>query len=456
MSDDHPEPQLPPAATSTAEPASASGPSQSTNNQQPANPEPFAAHSISTVKTEPLAATDPSTQFRRSSGSSAAEMQLDNRPQYSISTSSYPVLHSAQHNSDSPDHSRLIGNKGPANDISNKNSNSDDSERLRQTLSSTSLSHPAQFAFSKPDHNSSAAQADLDSHQQRTSNSSAFETPPVMAPAQLHNTPSQTEEDICMSESPQPEEPGHLKDASSPQMHDKSNDYLNDGQFRQPETPSSQHFYAQRLYDQRSSTHPSQSATPPADSTQQQSSRPGSESTVQRTPEGVSMPARSAVLYHAGYNSGRGAVWRFFKVVEARVSGNTDRAECLLCHKRMLGKSADMKKHIVSNCPNRNEIAQDMQPILEIVKAELENPKKRAKRNSNTPYTMRSDGSFAPVSSSYHPAPSEHTPVPARLQPASVHPPSVISRTPTHHRTAPYELHPTHPDAHRAKMIKYS
>ncbi|KAJ2370912.1 hypothetical protein IW150_004847, partial [Coemansia sp. RSA 2607] len=117
--------------------------------------------------------------------------------------------------------------------------------------------------------------------------------------------------------------------------------------------------------------------------------------------EGVSMPAKSAVLYHAGYNSGRGAVWRFFKVVESRVSGNTDRAECLLCKKRMLGKSADMKKHVVIACPNRGDISDDMKPILEIVRTELDNPKKRAKRNSNTPIVMRADGSFGPESGAY-------------------------------------------------------
>ncbi|KAJ2888019.1 hypothetical protein IWW38_005018, partial [Coemansia aciculifera] len=134
---------------------------------------------------------------------------------------------------------------------------------------------------------------------------------------------------------------------------------------------------------------------------------------------GVTMPAKSAVLYHAGYNSGRGAVWRFFKVVEARVSGNTDRAECLLCQKRMLGKSADMKKHIILNCPLRRNISPDMQPILAIVRAELENPKKRAKRNSNTPIVMRPDGTFVADATAYTGTSYADSSLTARLQAAS-------------------------------------
>ncbi|KAJ1836361.1 hypothetical protein LPJ63_000384 [Coemansia sp. RSA 2711] len=274
---------------------------------------------------------------------------------------------------------------------------------------------------------------------------------PHSAPEQQRATPSQTEEDIRMSESPRPDDTGSPKGTGSPSMHRGSVDYAESGSHRQLSTPGLQHYHGQGPFDQRSSTHPSQSATPPIDG-----GRQGSEGASQRSPEGVTMPARSAVLYHAGYNSGRGAVWRFFRVVEARVSGNTDRAECLLCHKRMLGKSADMKKHIVSNCPNRSEIAEEMQPILEIVKAELENPKKRAKRNSNTPITLRSDGSFAPVTSAYTPAHPEHTPTASRLHLSSAHPSPTVSRTPTHQRPGPFEMHPGHPDAHRAKMIKYS
>ncbi|KAJ2802546.1 hypothetical protein H4R21_002376 [Coemansia helicoidea] len=171
--------------------------------------------------------------------------------------------------------------------------------------------------------------------------------------------------------------------------------------------------------------------------------------------DGVTMPAKSALLYHAGYNSGRGAVWRFFRVVEARVSGNTDRAECLLCNKRMLGKSADMKKHIVQNCPSRAEISEDMRPILAIVKAELENPKKRAKRNSTTPITLQVDGTFAPVASQYPGAHVDHSPAggtaPARTFAGPVRKTPPL-RTPPHQHASPYEV----PHHHRAKVAKYS
>ncbi|KAJ1941630.1 hypothetical protein EC988_006708, partial [Linderina pennispora] len=95
----------------------------------------------------------------------------------------------------------------------------------------------------------------------------------------------------------------------------------------------------------------------------------------------VTMPINSIVMYHTSYNSGRGAVWRFFQVIEQRVSGNTDRAECMLCKKKMLGKSADMKKHIVHSCPSRHLIPEELEPVLEIVRGELENPKTRAKRS---------------------------------------------------------------------------
>ncbi|KAJ2669268.1 hypothetical protein GGI25_006213, partial [Coemansia spiralis] len=137
---------------------------------------------------------------------------------------------------------------------------------------------------------------------------------------------------------------------------------------------------------------------------------------------------------------------------ESRVSGNTDRAECLLCQKRMLGKSADMKKHIVNNCPNRRAIAEDMLPILEIVKTELENPKKRAKRNSNTPIVMRADGSFVTVAGASSSGPTETTPVSStRVHSASGNQPSL--RTQSYHRPSPYDMQY---DSQRAKMAKYS
>ncbi|KAJ2532666.1 hypothetical protein EV175_007137, partial [Coemansia sp. RSA 1933] len=143
---------------------------------------------------------------------------------------------------------------------------------------------------------------------------------------------------------------------------------------------------------------------------------------------------------------------------ESRVSGNTDRAECLLCQKRMLGKSADMKKHIVQSCPQKGNISEDMRPILEIVKSELENPKKRAKRNSNTPIVMRADGSFAPVSN----APSSATSLDtapsssSRIHTVSGTTPST-TRSQSFQRHAPYEMQPYDvQQQQRAKMAKYS
>ncbi|KAJ1727365.1 hypothetical protein LPJ61_004609 [Coemansia biformis] len=260
-----------------------------------------------------------------------------------------------------------------------------------------------------------------------------------LQPASAHS--GQSEEDIRMSESP------GLVTAAGYAVGEPTRRLP----VRAPESTS----------PRPASTQRSQSSTrqEPDDDDDDDEDDDGDDDDGLKQSDGVTMPAKSALLYHAGYNSGRGAVWRFFRVVEARVSGNTDRAECLLCQKRMLGKSADMKKHIVGNCPNRSEISEDMQPILEIVKAELENPKKRAKRNSNTPITIRSDGSFAPVSSAYASAHADPSASSGRVHMASLRQTPPSARTPTHARPAPYDLHHhhhAHADAHRTKVSKYS
>ncbi|KAJ2356763.1 hypothetical protein GGF43_001870 [Coemansia sp. RSA 2618] len=391
-------------------------------------------------------------------------MQLDSsNPQYSVSTAEYPASHSVRLQENPSDRIHPIGHAAAAADATEVRSTSDDSESLLHSLSATSLSRQAQFTFTTPSQNNAAARVDPDSTKHSASRSPSYAVEPSSAASnraaeQLRATSGQAEEDIRMSESPHPDEGESLRDVTSPTAHGGSVGYAEGGQFRRPSTPTGHRYHIQHPYDQRSSTHPSQSATPPADLDHraQSSSRQGSEGATPRPNEGVSMPARSAVLYHAGFNSGRGAVWRFFRVIEPRVSGNTDRAECLLCRKPMLGKSADMKKHIVSNCPSRGDISEDMRPILEIVKSELKNPKKRAKRNSNTPITMRSDGSFAPVTPTYSTAHTEQTPVSARMMSAATHQTPTVQRPPAHQRPGPYDLHSSHPDAHRVKMAKYS
>lgn len=183
------------------------------------------------------------------------------------------------------------------------------------------------------------------------------------------------------------------------------------------------------------------------------------ETTRPDRPGAVGMPANSALLYHATYNSGRGAVWRFFSVVETRVSGNTDRAECNYCNKRMLGKSADMKKHIVITCPKKDTIPEGMLPILEIVKQEYRNPKKRAKRNSNAPIIMNSQGVFeqstAPVQRRRNSSRDSNIPL-ARIHPPTSRPYSHHSHPQQHQRhhvrPAPYDVHEGNP--HRGKMSK--
>ncbi|KAJ1939330.1 hypothetical protein GGF37_004439, partial [Kickxella alabastrina] len=248
----------------------------------------------------------------------------------------------------------------------------------QRSLSSSSLvNHQQQFAFSSPARAEdmlpvSTRRTELSGvHQihhladpldERTSN-------PFVDLPEYPNSPSFShqaeEEDIRMSETPPPGDNESLKGDSEYYRHGSFDEYPGDysrGRVFRQDMPPHAYDIDQHIH------HRSRSSTSPE----------GTESEMNRK-EGVTMPAKSAVLYHAGYNSGRGAVWRFFRVVEARVSGNTDRAECLLCKKRMLGKSADMKKHIVIGCPNRRDISDDMRPILEIVKAELDNPKKRAK-----------------------------------------------------------------------------
>ncbi|KAJ2575005.1 hypothetical protein GGH95_003821, partial [Coemansia sp. RSA 1836] len=244
-----------------------------------------------------------------------------------------------------------------------------ESEELRRgSISSSSLAHQAQFTFSSPTH-ASTQSAHAQSSRVIPRAHPQHPTPGLPHPHEQSSAyppvgvafPPQVEEDIRMSESPIPDDNDSSKDSASYYRRDSdgfSGDYPEGGLFQIPGQHHSQ-YPTSPHNDARSTSSPL--------CTDSESIGLG----------GVTMPAKSAVLYHAGYNSGRGAVWRFFKVVEARVSGNTDRAECLLCQKRMLGKSADMKKHIILSCPFRRDISSDMQPILAIVRAELENPKKR-------------------------------------------------------------------------------
>ncbi|KAJ1727681.1 hypothetical protein LPJ72_005820, partial [Coemansia sp. Benny D160-2] len=297
---------------------------------------------------------------------------------------------------------------------SNISSRGSGAQRL---VSPADISHQAQYTFSSP-------------------SPSMHRTPPLTnRTLPFQPSPSfsqQMEEDVQMSESPSVDDGDSEFHRDS---HGLGGNLSDSGLFRH-------HSTSRRMQERQMSLNPSRSSTSPLE---------GDDDSPEAH-EGVSMTAKSAVLYHAGYNSGRGAVWRFFKVVESRVSGNTDRAECLLCQKRMLGKSADMKKHIVHSCPKKCNISEDMLPILKIVKSELENPKKRAKRNSNTPMVMRADGSFGPAPSASSTILADSALVTSRIHTVSGAPST--SRSQQHFpRPSPYD---TQFDVQRAKMAKYS
>ncbi|KAJ2260369.1 hypothetical protein GGI01_003042 [Coemansia sp. RSA 376] len=337
--------------------------------------------------------------------------------------------------------SSVASGAGPNSPSSNIHAMHDSEGLRRESISSAGLAHQAQFTFSSP--------TQTNTHLSHAQNMRAMpRVPPhhpTQGPLRPHNRspeyhtgvpfPPQAEEDICMSESPMPDDNDSSKDSVSYYRRDSddySGNYPEGGPFQHP----GQH-------------HPQYPASPHNDA--RSTSSPLCTDSESIGLGGVTMPAKSAVLYHAGYNSGRGAVWRFFKVVEARVSGNTDRAECLLCQKRMLGKSADMKKHIILSCPFRGDISSDMQPILAIVRAELENPKKRAKRNSNTPIVMRPDGTFVADANAYTGHPYNDNSLTARLQAANAA--HLHHRSPSHPRPGPYDFHG---EAHRAKMARHS
>ncbi|KAJ2050786.1 hypothetical protein GGI08_005414, partial [Coemansia sp. S2] len=337
--------------------------------------------------------------------------------------------------------SSVASGAGPNSPGSNIHAMHDSEGLRRESISSAGLAHQAQFTFSSP--------TQTNTHLSHAQNMRAMpRVPPhhpTQGPLRPHNRspeyhtgvpfPPQAEEDICMSESPMPDDNDSSKDSVSYYRRDSddySGNYPEGGPFQHP----GQH-------------HPQYPTSPHNDA--RSTSSPLCTDSESIGLGGVTMPAKSAVLYHAGYNSGRGAVWRFFKVVEARVSGNTDRAECLLCQKRMLGKSADMKKHIILSCPFRGDISSDMQPILAIVRAELENPKKRAKRNSNTPIVMRPDGTFVADANAYTGHPYNDNSLTARLQAANAA--HLHHRSPSHPRPGPYDFHG---EAHRAKMARHS
>ncbi|KAJ2708344.1 hypothetical protein H4R19_004793 [Coemansia spiralis] len=360
-------------------------------NRPAASPSPSAAHA-SLSRTVPAAVhSRPSDPDRRPSASSTSDMQVDHDAQYSVDAAS-PAMALGLGLVGAPVH--------PSPDTAAGATHSDDSHATgdgahRQLAARRSLPEDARSGSLPP-----------------RSTAPALQTTPVHS--------RQSAEDIHMSESPD-------LAAGGRGFHRP----LDLGSESASPHPSAQHD------DEDDEDEDDEDADDDADGSKKH--------------DGVSMPAKSALLYHAGYNSGRGAVWRFFRVVEARVSGNTDRAECLLCNKRMLGKSADMKKHIVHNCPSRNEISEDMLPILAIVKAELENPKKRAKRNSTTPLTLQIDGSFGPVTPTYAPARADHAPPATRAYPGPVRKTPPPPRTPTHPHGSPYDLQ----QHHRTKITKY-
>ncbi|KAJ2519059.1 hypothetical protein GGH20_004572, partial [Coemansia sp. RSA 1937] len=297
MSDEHPEHQSPSVAPSTAESALRSAWSSSNQdttsiyaNQKPHSPQKSAATISLTPSTAVSSSTAPkesAERFRRSSDGSATDMQLDSNSQYSVSAGEYPGSHLSNPQERMSDRERLIGGLTAAG-AKNKEPHgaSDDSEGLLHSLSSTSLSRQAQFTFSTPSQNNAAAavRADPAGSKLSVSRSPSFAAEtlliqPNRGAEQFRRTPSLAEEDIRMSESPHPDDASSLKDTGSPGLHGRSADYGELEPYRRPSTPSAHHYHARRSYDQRSSTHPSQSATPPADSDHREvsSSRQGSE-----------------------------------------------------------------------------------------------------------------------------------------------------------------------------------
>ncbi|KAI8323363.1 hypothetical protein GQ54DRAFT_112887 [Martensiomyces pterosporus] len=324
-----------------------------------------------------------------------------------------------------------------------------------RSYSSSSLTQQAQFTFASPNRANhppmsqqqppQQQQQQQQQQSQRHSTGSRYHYPePPFSPRDEHGfgqpeyefqqSPSinqQIEEDIRMSETPQP--------------HDMDDDMEHGSQFGRSENRH-RHIYSE---------YPDDSELRASSGQLQQRQKPQERSTTapaaSDTPVGevgpVTMSANSMVYYHSSYNSGRGAVWRFFKVIESRVSGNTDRAQCILCEKKMLGKSADMKRHVVHSCPQRDNIPPPLAPILEIVKSELENPKRRAKRSGHTPSANRQEsGSGFGSGDRYGGGDSG----PSKLQVSTSG--LGISSFPQPH-TAPYE---SPSDAHRAKYAKYS
>ncbi|KAJ2297846.1 hypothetical protein IWW55_004657, partial [Coemansia sp. RSA 2706] len=169
MSDERSEHQLPPAASSTVEPAlqtASSGNSQhaisiSAGQQSHSSSLPSAdIESTFATADSRSAPTDTVASPRRLSNSSAADMQLDSNSQYSIGVAGYPPSHSGRPHRNALDRTHSIG-PAAANEPEARRP-SDDSENLRRSLSSTSLSRQAQFTFSAPSHNNAAAVTRVD------------------------------------------------------------------------------------------------------------------------------------------------------------------------------------------------------------------------------------------------------------------------------------------------------
>ncbi|KAJ1920548.1 hypothetical protein H4219_001247 [Mycoemilia scoparia] len=150
----------------------------------------------------------------------------------------------------------------------------------------------------------------------------------------------------------------------------------------------------------------------------------------QQQQSGIADPSHSQQISNQSINSpyptaSRGLVWDFYRIVEHRVSGNTDRAECILCGKKMLGKSADMKRHIVLLCPNRGKINSNQHIVIQKIREQMEKPKTRSKRNYNL--AMASSSSSQPqhlVFPTYNNQPHSQDPV--------IQPPSYTAVAQTH------------------------
>ncbi|KAJ2549827.1 hypothetical protein EV175_004299, partial [Coemansia sp. RSA 1933] len=207
-----------------------------------------------------------------------------------------------------------------ADAVARSNISAQDRGNTNKPISPTSISHQAQYTFSSP--SSPDATTGASKHHKRTSSAhtgsvpiqfegsvfSSRASPSMNISPTYRSSPSfshhMEEEDVHMSESPSAEDRASMTAQGVSRFH--SGNLSDSGVFR--------HHHGSVMQRRGSDSHPmhelhmspihaSRSSTSPLDGDDSPSAR-----------EGVSMSAKSAILYHAGYNSGRGAVWRFFKV----------------------------------------------------------------------------------------------------------------------------------------------